>query len=342
MKKPKINNSNTCDFLVVGTGNISLKHSINIKEIYKNKTIAILKRSNSKFNKRLKSISNYFIKDFDDISPKTSKSIAIIASPATFHIDDALKLAKKGFNLLIEKPISTDKSKVKTLQKICNQKKLKSLVGYNIRFLESLVKLKNIIKRKIYGEIFHVHIYVGSNFKSWRNPNSYLQTVTVKKEFGGGVLNELSHEIDYMIYLFGLPDSVIVNAIRNKKGKLDVESNITAIFKYNKKKFNVTMHLNFLSDNVSRYCLTEFNSASLKINIFKNTMITSGHNKKMRIETFENSLENTYKAELKYLTNCIKKNIQVSPGIKEGLDALITINAMKDSITKRREINING
>ena len=43
---------------------------------------------------------------------KTSWDMAVIATPAHTHIPIALKLAKAGINLLIEKPLSTSKTKV--------------------------------------------------------------------------------------------------------------------------------------------------------------------------------------------------------------------------------------
>ena len=74
---------------------------------------------------------------------------------------------------------------------------------------KSHLNLNNqIIKDKKYGKIHHVHIYVGSNYKTWRD-NNYLHSVSHSKKLGGGVVNELSHEIDYMIYLFNQPDKVM-------------------------------------------------------------------------------------------------------------------------------------
>ena len=203
------------DYAVIGTGNIALRHINNIKKNKKNSLITVCKRSDSEFNQKLVKVSNNFTNNINIIKPKTSKSIAIISSPASHHIDDSIIMAKKGFHLLIEKPMATDKSKTKTLISLCKKNKLKTLIGYNLRFLDNIIKLKKIIKNKRCGKIFHVHIYAGSNYKTWRK-NNYLFSVSHSKKLGGGVINELSHEIDYMIYLFNQPDKVMAYSPKKK------------------------------------------------------------------------------------------------------------------------------
>ena len=56
--------------------------------------------------------------------------------------------------------------------------------------------------------------------------------MSFNKSLGGGVINELSHEVDYMIYLFGKPKSVRVDQHNVNNFIADVELSIIANFKY--------------------------------------------------------------------------------------------------------------
>ena len=43
------------------------------------------------------------------------------------------------------------------------------------------------------------------------------KNISISKSLGGGVLNELSHEIDYCIFLFGFPKKVLAFNFNSKK-----------------------------------------------------------------------------------------------------------------------------
>ena len=63
---------------------------------------------------------------------------AIICNPASEHLSTAIPLAKKGIHLLIEKPVSNKLQQTNKLLRIVEERNLKVLIGYNLRFLESM------------------------------------------------------------------------------------------------------------------------------------------------------------------------------------------------------------
>ena len=50
-----------------------------------------------------------------------------------------------------------------------------------------------------------------TNLPTWRK-GDYTKSVSAKKKYGGGVINELSHELDLMLYLFGKPKQSSTNS----------------------------------------------------------------------------------------------------------------------------------
>ena len=87
----------------------------------------------------------------------------------------------------------------------------KVFVGYNLRFHPVIKKLKKEIKNK---KIFNVNIQNSSYLPSWRKNNVYTKTSSAKKALGGGVLLDISHELDFIRYLFG---SFKINMLLIKK-----------------------------------------------------------------------------------------------------------------------------
>ena len=115
----------------------------------------------------------------------------IISNNTSNHIEYANFLEKNLKNkiILIEKPISNKYKKIKL-------KKNKYIVGYNLRFhpLIQFIK-KKIIKKQ---NIHFISINVSSYLPEWRKNINYKDSNSAKKKFGGGLLLELSHELDYI------------------------------------------------------------------------------------------------------------------------------------------------
>ena len=61
---------------------------------------------------------------------------------------------------------------------------------------------------------------------SWRPNSDYTKSVSAIKKLGGGVLLELSHDIDYLVWLFG--NVKWVNSTIHRQGNLKIDTEDTA------------------------------------------------------------------------------------------------------------------
>ena len=107
----------------------------------------------------------------------------------------------------------------------------------------------NLLKKYKHKQIKEIIISIETDFKKWRNNSNYKKTVSFNKNLGGGVINELSHEIDYLNLLFGIPKKVMVEN-RNNRYK-NIETHIDAIFEYDEKYPTAKMKLNMTSSKIS-------------------------------------------------------------------------------------------
>ena len=128
---------------------------------------------------------------------------AVIASPAPCHIETATPLAKAGVHLLVEKPISSSTAGVSALIEICRAQGVVLMTGYNLRFLACMQRFKELLSENRAGRILSVRAEVGQYLPSWRPDSDYRRQVSAQAALGGGALLELSHEIDYLRWLFG-------------------------------------------------------------------------------------------------------------------------------------------
>jgi predicted dehydrogenase len=152
-----------------------------------------------------------------DFSPE----LAIIASPAPFHLPTAFALTKVGTHLLIEKPISVGAANVARLIQICTEQRRQLQVGYNLRFMETLQLFRSKISAGTIGSIRIVRCEIGQYLPNWRQDIDYRNTVSAQAKLGGGALLELSHELDMLRWIFGEVDWL--SAWKGRQGRFDID-----------------------------------------------------------------------------------------------------------------------
>jgi len=290
--------------LIIGTGSVSLKHKSALTLI--SKKIIIVSVASRKFSNRYLSKKK---KDFDYI---------VICSPSTCHLQH-LQIIEKNFinkKVLIEKPIFNKFYSFK--------KKLKNsyFVGYNLRFHPLIRYLKNfLIKKKIYS----VYAISHSFLPDWRKID-YKKSVSAKKKLGGGVLLELSHELDYLKWIF--KDIEIFNVFNKKISnlKIDVDDilNISGLLS---KKIYFNLNINFFSRLSSRKIKIDGNNFSLNVDLINNS-VEIFHGRKKLLKRFSNvKLINTYKDQH---LEIIKNKIFNICTFREGLDLIQLIEKIKN------------
>lgn len=141
----------------------------------------------------------------NSISDCKNIDYAIIATPTGDHLRDYSELAKSGCkNILIEKPVELSINKALDIQKLALQNKICTHVAYNLRFYDVFDKIKELMNNTI-ERIRLVKITVGQYLPEWRPNSDYQKSYSAHRNNGGGVDLDLSHEIDYMYWLFGYP-----------------------------------------------------------------------------------------------------------------------------------------
>jgi len=143
----------------------------------------------------------------------------VIASPTAHHSQDLRAVLNSSFRgpILVEKPLFGFYETVDYFgsQLIC--------VGYNLRFLSVIQRLRNLVSTH---KILSAHLFNSEYLPNWRPQRDYRDTSSAKRTLGGGVLRDLSHEIDFLHYLQGTPRAV--SAAIRQTGTLDIETEDSA------------------------------------------------------------------------------------------------------------------
>ena len=260
--------------LIIGYGSIAKKHIKILKFLLPNLDMAVLRVKSKKKAGRYKTF--WTLKDAIIFNPK----IVYICSGSNKHIFYFKKFKNITKNIFIEKPLSDDLSSVKNLS---IQSKNNFQVGYFLRFHLLISQIYKIIKKKNFGSVRTVKIHVGQHLSQWRKIN-YGKSVSAKKELGGGALLELSHEIDYAVYLFGYPKYVYCVKKKLSNLKIQTEDSVNIIFEYAKDDKIIEISLNMFEKFKSRSLKIVFENSTLELDLLKNSLF----NKQKKVKLIKN------------------------------------------------------
>ncbi len=266
-----------------------------------------------------------------------SPQIAVIANPAPFHLEIAQQLVEVGAHLLIEKPISISTYGIdKFLETI---KKLNTVVaiGYNLRFDPSLQELHRLLQDGKIGTALSVRSEVGQYLPNWRSGSDYRNGVSAKQNLGGGVLLELSHEIDYLRWMFGDFDWVKATLSKQSALEIDVEdtAHLTVGFLQNQEDAQLigTLNLDFIRHDTTRTCTVIGESGSLRWDgiLGKVDFFQEGNTNWVTVFERSTNLIDTYRAEWRNFLQSI--NGVETPGVTamDGLRVVELIVAARES-----------
>lgn len=310
--------------LIVGMGSIGRRHLRLLREALPEADIRVLRHAHmSEVNK---DADGFFFRLED--ACKFAPELAVIASPSPFHIATAFPLAEIGANLLVEKPISQMSDGVEDLISLCASRNQVLYVGYNLRFLETLCFFREALAAGCIGQVHSVHSAVGQFLPEWRPGLDYRKTVSAQKELGGGVLLELSHDIDILRWIFG--DVEWVNAWLGRKGNLDIDVEDNALLQIGFNSGPVAhLSLDFLRHDTTRVCTAIGANGSLRWDAIKGR-VTLYRRDKASWEVLSSHMpdrNSTYRAQLEAFLNEIKG--KPSDVAARGIDGLEVINLIE-------------
>lgn len=326
--------------LVVGCGSIGERHIRNLIDISSHNIIAF---DTSK--ERLDVIKErYNVGTYDNIERCFEHDIdaVIVCTPPRTHIQIADQAIAHGAHVFIEKPISDRLDNLDELiEKATNNQKI-ILVGYCFRFSEGLKMINSLIDSGKFGRILSVKAEFGQYLPDWRPWQNYKQSYTAKKELGGGIILDGSHEIDYLYWLVG--DVREVFCFADKISNLEVETEDTAeiLLRFSNGAIG-EIHLDFTQRAYSRNCKIIGEEGTLIWDFGEHKVsLYLADSKEWNIYDVDADVNLMYIEEMKHFLQCIDGLSMPFIDAIQGKRVLEIALAAKESNENRTIIDISG
>ena len=312
--------------LAVGYGSIGKRHVENLLSISNLEVIVCTKRNDiGKLKKHAKVYHS--IKQCLEEKP----DVGIIANETSLHVPTAIKLAKAGLDLFLEKPLSNSLKDIEKLHAIVKKKKLITQMGCNLRFHPCIKKIKDMIEQQKVGRIISAQVQNCSYLPDYHPWEDYRKGYAARKDLGGGVILTQIHEIDYMYWLFQEVENVI--SMSGKLSDLDItaEDYVSSLLKF-KNKIIGELHMDYFQRPDFRSCKIRgtkgeiyWNSDNNSVNIYM--MDKKRWKTELEVKNYQRNF--SYAEQLKHFLKCVKQRKETINDIEQGIATLKIVLAMK-------------
>lgn len=247
--------------LFTGLGSIGQRHLRLIRKIRGNKDEIIAFRSHKRQTDDVLDddmnvlegktlVDLYAIKEFHTLNEALNEKpdVAFITNPTSLHVPTAIKAAKAGCNLFIEKSLSDSEDGIDELINIVNMKNRDALVGYQQRFHPGILKIKTWLQERRIGNIISARFENGEYLPQWHPYEDYRQGFAARKDLGGGVLFGINHELDYILFFFGIPDRIFATGGNLSDLEVEMEdiAHVVAMFDVDHGTLPITISFDYL------------------------------------------------------------------------------------------------
>ena len=261
----------------------------------------------------------------DDLLKYSQIDGLIIASPSEYHVADLIKAINYNVPVLVEKPLALNTEQLHELTGLTNQEKKTVMIGFNRRYWDPIIKLKNnCMLNRVSGEYRLI-----TNYSSW-NP------IAEKLD----PLDDLTHhQID-------LTRFITKNEVKSIE-ILDKEKNIVKLLF---EKGSVFKLMSNHSDIHREYLKIKTGDKEYYINSSSNRISPNEGNVRRVYDVFEkyvrlfnnqkSSFNLSYRRELLDFMKNVDKKQAMSPGLEDGVIPVKIVEAIRKSSYNGEEIKV--
>lgn len=252
--------------LVIGYGSIGSRHA---------RILAELGCRTAVVSSRPVHVETLFA-DIEEAFQSMRPGYVVVASETSRHAEDLAGLASCAFKgtLLVEKPLFHE------LPENLPRVSASTYVAYNLRFHRLVARLRELLKHE---SILTVQAYAGQYLPLWRPERDYRNVYSASQKAGGGVLRDLSHELDLLNWLLGGWQKM--TALGGHYSSLEITSDDTfAILMSTNRCPVVSLQLNYLDRIGKRRILVNTDGHTFEADFTTGQLLIDGQAEEYRVD----------------------------------------------------------
>lgn len=256
--------------------------------------------------------------------------IAMVTTQTNHHIQSALEIADGNIRgLFIEKPLSESTEGIDRLIKKCEEKKIITMVGCNMRFYPTIAKMKDLADSGEIGRLLYGTFRYGQYLPACRPGTDYRETYSASREKGGGIILDDIHEIDLACYFMGDPSGF--NATGGRLSKLEMTAEDFASVNIRFRNGSVGhILMDYIHPLYRRSLELVGTEGALRWNEDHNKVLRAKHGDNGWTTVFElkeYDYYDIYLRQIRYMIDCVENNRQTMNELRQAERILkLTLN----------------
>lgn len=287
---------------MVGYGSIGQRHARILTEL--GCQVAVVSRRAIDFNTRYS--------DFSQSLADWNPDYVVVANRTSEHYEIIAALIACDFRgrVLVEKPLFTHD------MALPRHRFSVASVAYNLRCHPLLMKCKALLAEA--ERLITANVYVGAYLPDWRPGIDYTRSYSARKDQGGGVLRDLSHELDSTLWMFGPWRRLAALGGHFSSLEIDSDDAYTLLMETRRCPL-VSTHVNYLDRVPRREILVNTDRHTVRVDLINGIMAIDGVEESVNV-----ARDDTYRAEHQAMLASSAEGLCT---FEDAMETMITIAA---------------
>ena len=174
---------------------------------------AVVERNSDQAAQRYPGITTF--RSLDELLNDTSIDVVVVATPSGTHFQVALQALEAGKNIVVDKPVAVTSAEIAQLMHLASSHSVLLIPFHNRRWDSEFQTITHLLREESLGRLVHLESCLdrwspGAARKPWKDDPAQ----------GGGTLLDLgTHIADQALALFGKPESLAAEVLRERDGE---------------------------------------------------------------------------------------------------------------------------
>lgn len=203
---------------IIGCGGMGVTHMLSLKTLAAGYDLTVAAIADVREEARKKALEIWpeamALSEGMELLETVEVDMVLICLPSYLHAKYAVRAMEKGIHVFLEKPVCLREEDCELLLKTQEKTGAKVMAGQVVRMMDEYRYLKELIATKAYGKLQSITMWRLSGVADWGFENWFRDM----KRSGSVILDLHIHDVDFLRYILGEPDSIYVNARKNQEG----------------------------------------------------------------------------------------------------------------------------
>ena len=266
----------------------------------------------------------------------------VVASPTSFHVDQAIAGLEFGLPILLEKPISIRLEDARRLERALGESPESVLMGYTWRWWPPLWRVRELLDNQTVGRIRHAQFFLSAHLADWHPWERYQDFFMASKELGGGALLDESHWLDLMVWLFGFPEKVFARIGKISDLEIETDDCVDMAVEY-ADGLRVTIHLDLFGRPHEKSIRFSGEKGSILWTAEPNAVaVAHGMEQEWETTTFDCERNDMFMGTAREFVEVMKGHPPQTCDLGDGIRAMEIIEAARRSNTEGQVVSLDG